>query len=98
MPKERVQHANQLTNATTAGGRGGKPCKHVNDDGRSPIHYSLNVFDADGRIVTADKLDRPGCVGPCSEDVFDLAGLRQRMKVGRTCGGHRCPRSLTRSG
>ena len=79
MPKKRVEHANQLTDPSAAGRRCRKSLQHINDTRGGPIRHSLNVFGADARIVASRKLGRSGCVSPCSENVFDLAGVGQRM-------------------
>jgi hypothetical protein len=92
-----IQHAHQLTNPSPAARCRRKAFEHVNDDRCRTTRCLFNVLGTNGRIVTGDKLGGAGRVSACSDNMFYLRGLGQRMQVGGACRRHRCPRCLARS-
>ena len=92
-----VQHADQLANPSAATRCRRKAFEHANNDWCRPMHRLLNEFGTNVPIVTGGKLGCPGRVSACSDDMFHLCGLGQRMQVGSACRRHRCPRCIARS-
>ncbi len=95
--KAGVQHAHQFTNPSTATWRRWIAFEHLHDDRRRTMHRSLNVFDANARIVAGDEFGCSCRVSAGSENVLDLSVLRQGMQVGGACRRHRRPSCLSRS-